>query len=133
MKKYLLISVIVVIFYSIWLVGVPRLAGFVKPYLLSAIEQKIGYTVDENNLYIKTSIMPYIYLCADEIEIRNPFDTPIIQTGALNLKLSLLPFLLESPFLNRFSFPHSGRCTLYSRRKLYPAARSVRRCCRVYS
>ncbi len=94
MKKYLLISVIVVIFYSIWLVGVPRLAGFVKPYLLSAIEQKIGYTVDENNLYIKTSIMPYIYLCADEIEIRNPFDTPIIQTGALNLKLSLLPFLL---------------------------------------
>ena len=57
MKKYLLISVIVVIFYSIWLVGVPRLAGFVKPYLISAIEQKIGYTVDENNLYIKTSII----------------------------------------------------------------------------
>ncbi len=93
MKKYIIISVIIIVFCSLWLAGVPYAANFLKPYALNTIEKHFGYNITEKNLKIKTSILPYIYLNADSFTIKNPVNTPIINITAPELKISLFPLL----------------------------------------
>lgn len=93
MKKYIIISVIVVVFYSLWLAGVPYLAGVLKPHILSAVKNRFGYTICETNLNIKTGFLPYLYITADNIEIKNPLQTPIVKAVSPKLKISLFPLL----------------------------------------
>ncbi len=93
MKKYIIIFVVVVVFYTLWLAGVPFAAEKIKPYFFSSIETHLGYSINENELKVKTNVLPYLYVYADEITIQNPFKTPIIKAKKTALKISLLPLL----------------------------------------
>ena len=93
MKKYVIISVVIIVFYSLWLAGVPYAADLIKPYAINIIEKQFGYNITEKNLHIKTSVLPYIYLNADSFIIKNPVKTPIINITYPKLKISLFPLL----------------------------------------
>ena len=93
MRKPVIIFVILIAFYAFWLAGIPYLAGLLKPCIFSGIKNKYGYTIADTNLTVKTSLLPYLYINADKIEIINPENTSIIKTIAPAFRISLLPAL----------------------------------------
>ena len=66
-------------------------------------------------------------------KLQNPGQIASITSQRKQTVASYLNDWVESPFSHRTSFSRPGRCILYSRRRLYPVARSVRRYCRVCS
>ncbi len=125
MKKVISIFIIIVCFYLLWLTGVPFIAQKVKPYILNAIEKEFGYKIIEDNLFVKTSILPYLYLKADKVRIKNPVGNEIVKTTYPNIKVSVLPLLVGKVHINSLDIQ---RCNadIYIDEKIFKDKKSLK-------
>ena len=80
MKKCLLITSVVASIFSIsWLWGLPSCFTVLKPHIYQYIEKNFGYTIKDSELSIKTSLLPYLNISANNFEITNPYKNSVIK------------------------------------------------------
>ncbi len=125
MKKVITIFIIIICFYTLWLAGVPILAQKIKPILINAIEKEFGYKIIEDNLYINTGFLPYYYLKADKIKIKNPLDNEIIKLVSPQIKVSALPLFIGKVHVNNVKI-NKCNADIYIDEKIFKDKKSLK-------
>ena len=83
MKRiFTIISIVICVFALAWLFLVPAAFGLLKPFVAEQIRKQYGYVIQDENLTLKTSFLPYFNISAKNIEIINPDKFPIIKVVA---------------------------------------------------
>ena len=93
-KKIIITSTVLALLSWTWIWGIPSAFSIALPSIKSSIKKTFGYTLNYDQIKLKTSFSPYIRINSKNLTITNPNGIKIITTDTLNTKLSLLSLFL---------------------------------------